>query len=1267
MSLPKRRKPRRDSGPRRREPRSFAGTERYRPAALLGQGGMGVVYRAFDAEMGRDVALKTLPELSPNEVVTLKEEFRALAGVTHPNLIELYELTADGHEAFFTMELLDGTNVVEHVRGAPPEGDGGAPPPAAGWLGRLLPALAQLVSAISALHRAGELHCDIKPSNVWVTTSGRLVLLDFGLAVALTGARLTLPQSGGGGTFEFMAPEQIWRAPLSPATDWYAAGEVLYEALTGVPAFRGSVPEIVDAKSGRRIPRPSERATGVPPALDDLAMNLLIADPGERATGDDIARTLRELGLDVADPGGSAISARNAFVGREPELEALRDTFRRHRRDGATLVRVEGPSGIGKSELLWHFTAEIGSSHDALVLRGRCHPQESVPYKAFDALVDALCRTLAAWPESRVAAVVPRNAGALLRIFPAFAGIDVIARAPKGDEAVEPQLTRRRGFEGFGQLLSALATERPIVLSIDDLQWADADSILLLHELLIGIRAAVFVVVAYRTEPSSQSSILAEIGRTAAALPPGAEHTVRLAPLGDAEARALAASTLGLDPLADDSVVATVAAEALGSPFFVVELARHVARGRSGETEGLPAPGERLANVLQDRLRRLGPEELHLLEIVSTAGGPLSRSLVLAAAGLGEAGRPHVARMGRACFLRIADLGDRPSVEVYHDRIRETLLGELPAERHRALHLELASALRAAPDPDPEALFRHYFGAGAHRDAAHFVVPAANRAAMALAFDRAAELYRQALDLGADALPRHVLYERRAEALAAAGRGFEAAESFRAAAESQETGTDEATILDLRRKAAEQFLRSGHHDEGLQMMRAVLARVGLRMPETRSQAARAVLFGRTRLLFRGLHFELRDARDVTPAAVARLDALWTASTSMSMMNHTLADALGVQHLLEALDLGETSRVSRALGYEASFEAAIGGRLFGPRSERILKTVVELARSTGSPYDLAWSHMATGTSAWLRASWAAAVRNCDEANRIYQERCRSVSWELAITNLYALSALSQLGHMKVLGERLPAALKDACDRDDLFAANNYRLGQMSIVWLAQDRVEECLSLAREAEASWRATNYHTQRYHHLVGTTQAALYAGDPWTAFKRIEVEWPLLRAAQFLFLECPRIELRHLRGRAALSAAAASPPDGAPHGASPADRRWNRRALVRLALREADLIRRERLPIAGPFSALLRAGAARLDGNDEQAVAALGEAVRGFDHAGMEMYREAARWQYGALIGGDGGAALVSASRQWMAREGIKKPDAMMAVLAPACGSPAP
>src|SRR5215471_7139070 len=192
----------------------FSGTERFTVRRRLGAGAYGVVYEAFDRERESVVALKTLRPGNVEALYRLKREFRALADITHPNLATLYELLTDSDRWFFTMELIDGANFLQHVRrrGAPTplpgtapgstmsEADGGD----AGqrWESdepasrrpfdeeRLRRALRQVVSGVAALHGAGKLHRDIKPSNVLVTPEGRVVMLDFGLVTELdaTGA-----------------------------------------------------------------------------------------------------------------------------------------------------------------------------------------------------------------------------------------------------------------------------------------------------------------------------------------------------------------------------------------------------------------------------------------------------------------------------------------------------------------------------------------------------------------------------------------------------------------------------------------------------------------------------------------------------------------------------------------------------------------------------------------------------------------------------------------------------------------------------------------------------------------------------------------------------------------------------------------------------------------------------------------------------------------------------------------------------------------------
>ena len=219
----------------------FQGTERFRPRAVVGRGSMGVVYRVFDADMDCDVALKTLDALEPDGVYGLKQEFRAIAGVTHPNLVALYELVVGDGCCFFTMEYVDGVDFLSHVRG--------------GDLARLLDTTRQLVAALAFVHDAGKLHRDVKPSNVMVRRDGRVVVLDFGLSAALRGS--ASGDDGFSGTLPYAAPEQIWGGARHEAADWYAVGTLLYEALSGALPFDGHPGEVAVAKAQRRPDRKS--------------------------------------------------------------------------------------------------------------------------------------------------------------------------------------------------------------------------------------------------------------------------------------------------------------------------------------------------------------------------------------------------------------------------------------------------------------------------------------------------------------------------------------------------------------------------------------------------------------------------------------------------------------------------------------------------------------------------------------------------------------------------------------------------------------------------------------------------------------------------------------------------------------------------------------------------------------------------------------------------------------------------------------------------
>ena len=234
---------------------SLAG-RRFQIVRALGQGGMGVVYEALDAARAGRVALKTLTRCRAQDLYRLKNEFRSLADVAHPNLVALHEFICDDDTWFFTMDLLQGEDFLAYVRGlevvelaqtraaAEPQFDEE----------RLRAALGQLVQGVVALHQAGKLHCDLKPGNVMVSKTGHLTILDFGLVSERVGpstGRTLGPEWSG--TPGYMAPEQREARELSPATDYYAIGVMLFESMAGRLPFR-----VTGASALRRVaPFPS--------------------------------------------------------------------------------------------------------------------------------------------------------------------------------------------------------------------------------------------------------------------------------------------------------------------------------------------------------------------------------------------------------------------------------------------------------------------------------------------------------------------------------------------------------------------------------------------------------------------------------------------------------------------------------------------------------------------------------------------------------------------------------------------------------------------------------------------------------------------------------------------------------------------------------------------------------------------------------------------------------------------------------------------------
>jgi hypothetical protein len=1250
----------------------FFGTDRFAIQGRLGAGGYGVVYRALDRERNVPVALKTLRNVAARALVRFKQEFRALADVSHPNLVTLYELSSHEQQWFFTMELVDGVNFLWYVRGETypvefsptsaltiPTTSGlrdlsdhgqddpatGKPFPAGGLnLDRLRHALPQLAEGVLALHVAGKLHRDIKPSNVLVTREGRVVLLDFGLVAEITPARTHTVEALG--TPAYMSPEQIAGLPLTEASDWYNVGSMLYQALTGRLPFTGTLLEVIQRKHDAEPVPPRQLAKDVPPDLDELCRGLLRSDPARRPSGAEVRRMLR--GSAMPRPGAMpdvVTAAAAPFVGREPHLEALRDAYRALKGGRALTMGVHGSSGMGKSALVRRFLDELKSEDpQAVVLAGRCYERESVPYKALDALVDDLSRYLRRLPSAQAEAFLPHDILALARVFPVLRQVGAVTRARRAVLEIPDSLElRRRAFAALRELLVRLADRLPLVLYIDDLQWGDADSGALLEDLMRPPEPPTLLFIGcYRSEEAETSPLLKTILPKRRAV----SATLEMRDIVVGELSATEAEGLARALATGESAGATVPAEAIaresgGNPYFIEELVRFA---RAEAEEAAP----RLVTfdqALATRVARLPESSRHLLEVVAVSGVPIEAGVAYRAADLEKEGESVLAVLRAAHLVRTRSALARNEIETYHDRIRNAVVAGLSADALRECHHRLALALLASGRADAETLATHYLGAGDAESAAEYAAEAAAKASEALAFDRAAGLYRFALNLRTGTVSERAEMEvHLGDALANAGRGAEAAQAYFSAAKEMGPGLG----IDLHRRAAHQLFISGHIEDGGRALNTVLARLGMKLPVTPRKALLSLLLHRFRIRIRGLRFRERDETQIPAQDLLRIDACWAVGVGMAVVDMVRGADFQARQLVLALRAGEPYRVARALAMEGAY-VAMGGSRSRARAERLLDTARELAARVNHPYAIGLATMTAGNAAWLDGRWRESLVLCEDAETILRERCAGADWEILIAQLSGLASMFFLGDIAALSRRLPSLLEEAEGRGNLLRATFLRIGFCShIVWLAADEPETARQELEAGVAGWR---HERLDYRHLwvrSARTDIALYRGEVPPASEPLDPASRAFARTLNRFVQTGFIRGLDTRARRRLAAAAAS--------TSPAERD----ALLRGAEGHAKTMLGERTRWGDPLALLLRAGVATTRGETEPALRLLESAEFGFTAADMALHAAAARRRRGELMGGDAGAELISGSDTWMTAQGIKAPERMTAVLAP-------
>jgi len=826
----------------------------YRVVEQIGKGGMGLVYRCRHEATGAEVAVKTVPPDDPADVASIRREIHALSRLSHKSIVRVLDHGATAAFPWYAMELVPGRTlraVFEARR---------ASPPSPAEVDLALGALVDVCEGLAYMHGHGVVHRDLKPENVLVRPDGGAVIVDFGIASAFAAdqnreALAALVRSAG--TAFYMPPEQVLGQVVDPRADLYSLGCILYECLTGRPPFQAADVLAIAWRQVHDAPAaPSSLAPDVDPELAALALRLLAKRPQERpGYADSVARALAHH---LGRAAGNRTSAppflyRPQLFGRRGPLARAAERVREARAGHGGIVLVTGESGVGKTRLVVE-AAAAASALGVLVVSGAClgvdarreadvragplHPLAP----AFTTLAD-LCR---AEP-----AMAPRLLGARGRVLAEYAPELAEAADAAGLPALpalSPRAARDRALDAVRDTVLALADLGPLLLVLDDLQWADEltmESLARLADADLEGRK-LLVLGTWRSEETTPAL-------DALASQPSVE-TLRLTRLDRRAVGDMVRDMLALEDV-PDTLTSFVYEQSDGNPFFVAEYLRAAAaesvltRDEEGRWRlGAPADAPRdtphdaphdtrwvvpqprsIGELLRRRVAGLGEGAARALRLAAVLGREFDGEALAATAGLDEEGCLVALHELRAREIVEEGRGDR--LRFVHDRLREAAYASIPEAERPALHRRAAEELerRGVAPGEAGALAWHFARAGDHPRAARYFTLAGDHARAAWAAREAVEHYQSAIehltaaDAPGDEVPR--LRERVADLHELLARDDDARAGFeRCLAEVD--GGRRAWRARLHRKRAKTFETQHRHAEALRAYDDAMAALG---------------------------------------------------------------------------------------------------------------------------------------------------------------------------------------------------------------------------------------------------------------------------------------------------------------------------------------------------------------------------------------------------------------------------------------------------------
>jgi signal transduction histidine kinase len=588
----------------------------------------------------------------------------------------------------------------------------------------LIRAATALAEAVAAMHGRGVMHRDICPANIVMSLDGAPCLVSFGLARSLAEIRPEFSHHTQiVGTLAYLAPEQTGRTgrPVDQRADLYAMGATLYELATGEPPFGWKDPLHLTHDHLARVPAsPAEINPALPEMLSAIILHLLEKEPDDRyQSAEGLIYDLQQLGAPgvstAAAPrvGGRDFPLRllppSRLIGRDDEVAALSAAFDDALTGGCRGVLISGAPGVGKTALVDHFRPVV-TGDDAWFVAGKSDQyrrdlESGGIFQAFR----ALGRLLLAEPEDELAelrelmlAALGANAGLAAATTPEFAALLGVPA-----EAGDPLTAQVRMQHSAVATLRAVASrKRPLVVFIDDLQWAGPTSVgvidLVFREQVEGL----LLVAAYRDEVDPAHPLATSLSQWRQQ--PGVTH-LHLLNLVPSNESALVAEILRVDHAAAGALAELIEPHTRGNPYETVEVLNTLrqqgilAPTSTGWSWDEPAvrsllTRSKVAELAMARLAALPSASRDVLAAMACLGGRAELSVL--AAAIAESADVVEQRLAPALEegVLVVETGAHDAVRFRHDRIREAILAELDTQRRGAFHLAVARRLSAEPE-----------------------------------------------------------------------------------------------------------------------------------------------------------------------------------------------------------------------------------------------------------------------------------------------------------------------------------------------------------------------------------------------------------------------------------------------------------------------------------------------------------------------------------------------------------------------------------------